>query len=67
MAARLAAGILCARRLGDRHAPRYWFLIPPRDLWGFAVWVAGLAGTTVEWRGLRFRLSPDGTIREEGT
>ncbi|MBI1788395.1 MAG: bacteriohopanetetrol glucosamine biosynthesis glycosyltransferase HpnI, partial [Acidobacteria bacterium] len=47
MAARLAAGILCARRLGDRHAPRYWFLIPPRDLWGFAVWVAGLAGTTV--------------------
>lgn len=37
-------------------------LIPLRDLWGFAVWAAGLLGDTVEWRGQRLRLSRDGRI-----
>ena len=41
---------------------RLWFLIPFRDLWGFAVWVAGLAGSTVEWRGERLRLDREGRI-----
>jgi ceramide glucosyltransferase len=36
--------------------------IPFRDLWGFAVWVCGLFGNTVEWRGTRMRLSRDGEI-----
>ena len=43
-------------------ARRAWW-IPFRDLWGFAIWVCGLAGNTVEWRGTRIRLSPDGKIR----
>jgi ceramide glucosyltransferase len=38
--------------------------VPARDLFGFAVWCGGLAGNTVEWRGLRFHLRRDGTIRE---
>lgn len=37
-------------------------LIPLRDLWGLAVWAAGLAGDTVDWRGQRMRLSRGGRI-----
>ena len=63
MAIRLAAGIFTGSvLLGDRQVLRYWYLIPPRDLWGFAVWLAGIAGDTVEWRGQHLRLSPDGKI-----
>jgi ceramide glucosyltransferase len=36
--------------------------VPFRDLLGFAVWCAGLAGNEVEWRGKRFRLLGDGRI-----
>jgi ceramide glucosyltransferase len=64
MAVRVAAGLVAGRYvLGDRVVARYWYLMPLRDLWGFAVWVAGLGGSTVEWRGQRLQLSPDGKIR----
>ena len=63
MAIRMAAGLLTgARVLGDRQLIRYWFLIPLRDLWGFAVWLAALSGDTVEWRGIKLRLGKDGRI-----
>ena len=60
---RIATGLVVGRGvLGDRQVLRYWYLIPLRDLWGFAVWIAGLSGDTVEWRGRKMRLSPDGKI-----
>jgi len=63
MAIRIATGIAVGRFvLGDRQVTRYWYLIPLRDLWGFAIWLAGLSGDTVEWRGQKLRLSPDGKI-----
>lgn len=63
LAIRLAAGVVTACLvLRDRHAARYWFLIPLRDVWGFAVWIAGLAGSTVDWRGQQLRLNRDGRI-----
>jgi ceramide glucosyltransferase len=63
LAIRTLAGVAVgAGVLGDSRVARYFFLIPLRDLWGFAVWVAGLAGSTVEWRGERMRLSRDGRI-----
>lgn len=37
-------------------------LIPLWDLWAFAVWLTGLRGDTVEWRGRRMRLSPGGRL-----
>jgi ceramide glucosyltransferase len=40
--------------------------VPLRDLFGFAVWCGGLVGDTVEWRGLRFRLTRDGKIHPRG-
>jgi len=39
------------------------WLAPLRDLFGAAVWAAGIAGNEVEWRGLRFRLLRDGRIQ----
>jgi ceramide glucosyltransferase len=41
---------------------RYAWLIPFRDLWGFAIWLCGLFGTTVEWRGIQLKIAPDGKI-----
>ena len=38
-------------------------LVPLRELFGFAVWCAGLAGNEVEWRGMRYRVLPDGRMR----
>lgn len=41
---------------------RLWPLIPLRDLFGAAVWCAGLFGRTVEWRGKKLRLDRQGRI-----
>jgi len=63
LAARLAAGL--ATGAGILRCPvtrRRWWLMPLRDLFGMAVWAAGLAGCTVEWRGRRLELSRDGRI-----
>jgi ceramide glucosyltransferase len=41
----------------------FW-AIPLRDLFGVAVWLAGLFGNTVIWRGRKLRLDGDGRIRQ---
>lgn len=51
--------------IGDRNVLRLWWLIPARDLFSFAVWVAGLFGNTVVWRGQWLRLDRQGRIRVE--
>ena len=61
---RLIAGVwIGAGILKDRRVPADAWLIPLRDLFGFAVWLAGSVGKTVEWRGEKLRLSADGKIR----
>lgn len=63
LAIRLLAGISVGWGvLRDPAALRRACWIPFRDLWGFAIWVCGLSGNAVEWRGTRMRLSPDGKI-----
>jgi ceramide glucosyltransferase len=63
LAIRLAAGMGAGGGvLRDSNVLRYFYLMPLRDLWGFAIWVCGFFGRTVEWRGQRLRLSPDGKI-----
>ena len=37
--------------LRSRDALRLCWLVPARDLFGFAVWMAGLFGDSVMWRG----------------
>lgn len=66
MLARWAAALRTARVLGDRAVARRWWWIPLRDLLGTAVWVAGLVGSQVQWRGQTLRLTTDGRIHPTG-
>ncbi|HZT30415.1 MAG TPA: bacteriohopanetetrol glucosamine biosynthesis glycosyltransferase HpnI [Bryobacteraceae bacterium] len=63
---RLASGLhVGVKTLGDRALLRQFWLIPLRDLWGFAIWLAGGFGESVEWRGETLTLTPDGRIQRE--
>jgi ceramide glucosyltransferase len=62
-ALRLIAGVgIGVGILKDSNTIRNLWLIPFRDLFGFAVWLAGLSGNTVIWRNQRLRLLRDGKI-----
>jgi ceramide glucosyltransferase len=60
---RMVAGVLVGTSiLQDRDVlPRFW-LIPLRDLFGFAVWAAGAFGNRVQWRDRSLVLQPGGII-----
>lgn len=63
LALRLLAGVIVGGLiLKDRKIWRWFWLIPLRDLFGFAVWLGGCFGSTVYWRGRRLRLRRDGRI-----
>jgi ceramide glucosyltransferase len=63
---RVVAGVwVGAGILGDRKVRRDFWLIPLRDLFGFAVWAAGIFGDTVQWRDRQLKLRPDGRIVDE--
>jgi ceramide glucosyltransferase len=49
--------------LGDRHVAERLWLLPLRDLFAVAVWIASFAGHTVTWRGDRFELKNGRLIR----
>jgi ceramide glucosyltransferase len=61
LAVRIAAAAFAMRALDAGNAAQLP-LVPLRDLFGFAVWCAGLGGNRVEWRGSRFRLLADGRM-----
>jgi len=42
------------------------WLVPVKDWLGAALWLAAFAGNTVEWRGRKMNLRPDGTLAEKG-
>jgi len=48
----------------SRDVLRLWFLIPLRDLFGAAVWAAGLFGNKVVWRKQTLHLSKQGRIQK---
>ena len=41
---------------------RYAWLIPLKDLLQAAIWLLAFLGNHIEWRGVRMRLRPDGTL-----
>jgi ceramide glucosyltransferase len=63
LAMRLAAGVAVGQGvLRHRRTAREWWLIPLRDVFGVAVWLGGLAGSEVLWRGQKLRLKSDGRL-----
>ncbi len=65
---RMAAGVaVAAAVLRYRRIARDWWMIPLRDLFGFAVWLGGAFGSEVNWRGRRLRLRRDGKIEADPT
>ncbi|MBV9507086.1 MAG: bacteriohopanetetrol glucosamine biosynthesis glycosyltransferase HpnI [Acidobacteriia bacterium] len=48
--------------LSDREVRRSFWLIPFRDLFGFAVWVTACFGNTVYWRGRKLYLARNGRL-----
>lgn len=65
LSARVIAGVVVgAGVLGDRSVLRKFWLIPLRDLFGFAVWLVGGFGKHVDWRDSRLELDSQGRIRK---
>lgn len=63
---RMVAGVIIGSGiLKDRRVAAQFWLIPLRDLFGFAVWLVGIFGNDVDWRDRRLRLRPDGSICRE--
>jgi ceramide glucosyltransferase len=57
---------LSAIRLMEATRLHRWFwLLPLRDLFSFAIWISGGYGRTIFWRGRRLRISGDGVIQED--
>lgn len=42
-----------------------WGLLLQQDLLSFVFWVAGFFGNTIEWRGIRYVLQPDGKFTRQ--
>jgi ceramide glucosyltransferase len=55
------AAALCGPVLGDGESMRRLWLVPLRDFVGLGVWIVSWFGSTVSWRGERFRLH-NGTL-----
>jgi ceramide glucosyltransferase len=63
LAVRLAAGVAVGSGiLRDRRVRSDWWLMPLRDVFGVVVWVGGLFGSEVLWRGQRLGLKSDGRL-----
>ena len=58
----LMAWVIASHYLQDRVAQQWWWLVPIRDLVNFAIWCYGMVGTTVEWRGYKYKLRKDGKL-----
>jgi ceramide glucosyltransferase len=51
----------------ERQLLRTIVLYPIRDFLGFCCWVASYGGSTIHWRGRRYRLSRGGLMHPVGT
>jgi hypothetical protein len=53
--------------LHDPLTRRRWWLVPIQDVISLLVWIAGFFGSTIDWRGRRYKLLPDGRFQFIGT
>lgn len=58
---RALAGVATAGYvLRDPLTARLFFLVPVQDILAFVMWLAGFFGNTIQWRGRKYYLQPDG-------
>lgn len=57
-----SAWLIAGRLLDDSLTRRTLWMVPLRDLLSFALWLGGMFGSRVDWRGRRFRLGRDGLL-----
>ena len=58
----ILAALIGALAVHERHLLRTIVLYPLRDLLGFCCWAASYAGSTILWRGRRYRLTRGGLM-----
>ena len=58
----ILAAFMASRAVHERQLLRATLLYPLRDLLGFFCWVAGYFGSTILWRGRRYRLTRGGLM-----
>ena len=63
VALRMMAAWDIAGLVGKRDDRRSLWLLPLRECMSVAVWCAGLVGRSITWRGERFVMSRDGTLK----
>lgn len=64
VALRLTAALAVGRAvLGDSRLHRRLWLLPLQDTLSLALWIAGLFGTRITWRGGSYSLTRDGRLR----
>jgi ceramide glucosyltransferase len=61
---RIAAAWTVSQRILRASVP--WGLLPVQDLVGFAFWIAGFFGKSINWRGQRYILNRDGSVEAAG-
>ena len=62
----ILAALVGSRAVRERHLLRAILLYPVRDLLGFCCWAASYLGSTILWRGRRYRLSRGGLMHPVG-
>ncbi|MDX2041465.1 MAG: hypothetical protein SF097_09455 [Acidobacteriota bacterium] len=48
--------------LKDKTLAKFFWLVPLRDLVTFGVWLVSFVGDEIHWRGVNFRVLPDGKL-----
>jgi len=64
LAVRTVQAVICACSMGCPKLLRWLWAIPIRDLMSFAIWVAGIRGQTIHWRGRRLLIGANGVLTE---
>lgn len=59
----VSAATMAGWVLHDGPSGRRWWMVPIQDLLSVLVWIAGFFGSTIQWRGRRYNLLPDGRFQ----
>ncbi|OUL19756.1 glycosyl transferase [Nostoc sp. RF31YmG] len=58
----LMSWIVAVKILNDQVAKKFFWVIPVRDLFHFAIWCSGFVGSTIAWRGQKLKLIKGGKL-----